>query len=61
LISAITEKENNLSEFYQMIRLVLIEPVSHETDIERCFQIYLGITKMLFMAYMPEFKFGEEE
>jgi len=60
LISAITEKENNLSEFYQMIRLVLIEPVSHETDMERCFQIYLGITKMLFMAYMPEFKFGEE-
>jgi hypothetical protein len=61
LVVAITLKESNLEEFFSMIRLVLVEPILNTEDLERCFQIYLGITKMLFMAYMPEFKFGEEE
>jgi len=60
LILSITDIEDDWESFFTMIHLVLIEPISHEKDMEKCFQIYLSITQLLFMAYMPEFKFGEE-
>ncbi len=60
LTRVISEKEKNLPEFYGSIRLILIEPVYKEENIEKCFQIYLAITKMLFKAYMPEYEFKEE-
>ena len=60
LILEITDKEDDWEAFFNTTRLVLIEPISRETDMEKCFQIYLSITKLLFKAYMPEFKFGEE-
>ena len=61
LILEITDKEDDWEVFFNTTRLVLIEPISRETDMEKCFQIYLSITKLLFKAYMPDFKFGEEE
>ena len=60
LILEITDKEDDWEAFFNTTRLVLIEPISRETDMEKCFQIYLSITKLLFKAYMPDFKFGEE-
>jgi len=60
LVLEITSKENNIIDFYKDIRNILIEPIYKEQDIEKCFQIYLSVTKLLFKAYMPEFKFKEE-
>ncbi len=60
LILEITAQENNLVDFYKGIRTILIEPIFKETDIEKCFQIYLTVTKLLFKAYMPDFNFQEE-
>ena len=60
LVEAIKLQEKNLPEFYGTIRLILIEPIYKEQDMEKCFQIYLAITKMLFRAYMPSFNFQEE-
>ncbi|MFA5340414.1 MAG: hypothetical protein WC332_01430 [Clostridia bacterium] len=60
LILEITAQENNLVDFYKGIRTILIEPISKEEDMEKCFHIYLAVTKLLFKAYMPEFNFIEE-
>ncbi len=60
LIKAITQQEINLKEFYNNIRTVLIEPVCQQKDIEKAFEIYLAITKMLFRTYMPDLAFMEE-
>ena len=61
LVLAITDQEDDWETFFKTIRLILIEPVFHEENIEKCFQIYLTITKILFKAYLPDCKFGEEE
>jgi len=60
LITAITQQETNLKEFYDNIRTALIEPVCQQKDVEKAFKIYLTITKMLFRTYMPDFAFMEE-
>jgi len=61
LILEITAQENDLGAFYKGIRTILIEPISKENDMEKCFQIYLAVTKLLFKAYMPDFSFQEEK
>lgn len=62
LIKAISLAEDNLSSFYEKIRLILVEPVckSIENDnLEEAYQVYLLVTKLLFKTYLPDFYFKE--
>jgi hypothetical protein len=62
LVEAISQQED-VENFYSDLRTVLIEPVcaNVDIDIEKAYQIYAVITKMLFRVYMPDFDFKEEE
>lgn len=63
LIKAIEEQEKDLPNFYDTIREILVKPVVgiFDLDPEKAYQIYLLVTQMLFIKYLPSFKFQEEE
>ena len=62
LIKAIEKQEENLKEFYDNIREVLVKPVINvfKDNPEQAFQIYFLIVKLLCAKYMPDFEMKEE-
>jgi len=61
LVGQIILREYDSEKFFMKIRKILIEPIAREEDMEKCFQIYLKVTKKLFKKYMPDFEFKEKE
>ncbi len=63
LVKEIADQETDLTDFYENIRKILVEPViqTFDKNPEKAFQIYLFVTQTLFKAYMPEFEFKEIE
>jgi hypothetical protein len=61
LVGQIILREYDSEKFFMKIRKILIEPRAREEDMEKCFQIYLKVTKKLFKKYMPDFEFKEKE
>lgn len=59
LVKKIAESENDLYLFYANIHKKLIDPIRREDDMEKCFEIYLGVVQDLFKEYLPDFEFKE--
>jgi len=62
LTNAIEEREENLKEFYDNVREILVKPVVSvfKDNPEQAFQIYFLVVKLLCAKYMPDFEVKEE-